>query len=104
MDVVWSLARTYVHTGVAALFAWLVTDLGLKLPAEWPAALEVVLWGLVMAVAVAGLRWLETRRGDGFLATLARRAAAVLTVGLSTKQPAYYPAPTVNRHPVWRDN
>lgn len=38
MDVVWSLARTYVHTGVAALFAWLVTDLGLKLPAEWPAA------------------------------------------------------------------
>jgi hypothetical protein len=103
VDLILSLFRTYVHAAVAGAFTYLVHELGLKLPADWSTSAEVVVWGLVVAAFVAGIRWLETRKGSGPLPSLARTVATVLTAGLSRRQPTYeaagHPGGSTTRRP-----
>jgi hypothetical protein len=89
-----------------ALPAWFVTMLRGGLQAAWGL---VVAWlgkhgldlgisnelvvGLLLAGVITGvlggLRWLETRQGNGVGAKLARGVARVLMFGLSRLQPVY---------------
>lgn len=51
-----------------------------------------VVGSLMAGVVIAGIRWLETRKGDSLLARAARFVGRLLMLGLSGKQPVYAPA------------
>lgn len=58
--------------------------------AEW--LVDTIAGAIMAGVFVAGVRWLETRKGDSLGARVARRVGALLMLGLSGKQPVYAPA------------
>lgn len=103
MDLLYSILRTYVQAGLGAAAVWLASK-GVEVPEAWPEYLSVALVALIGGLAVAGVRWLESRTGTGFWSNLARGVAKVLMIGLS-KQPVYEANPlrSTSRHPVWRD-
>lgn len=82
-----------LRTGAQALVGLIVTYLasrGVDLPLEaqdW--IVQVLLIGGGIAAYTAGVRWLETRQGDGVLAHAARALAHVLMLGTGAKQPVY---------------
>jgi hypothetical protein len=79
--------RTGLQVWWGALVAWLAT-LGITLPPETSQLVENALLATVTALVVAGLRWLETRQGDGW-ESWARRVAGWLMLGMSGSQPTY---------------
>lgn len=82
-----------LRTGAQALWGYIVVQLaGLGItPPEWMQNwfVETVAIGGVIAAVTAGIRWLETRKGDSFGARAARWIAKVVMLGLSAKQPVY---------------
>lgn len=92
--------RAWLYAGLRtfaqALWALLVTFLarkGITLPdvlQGW--FVDVVILSTAIGAATAGIRWLETRKGESFGARLARRIGAILMLGLSAKQPVYAPS------------
>ena len=85
--IVTAAIRTALQSwwGVAA--GWLASH-GIAVSDEQ----STVVIGLLMTVCVglttAAIRWLETRKGDGWQ-RWARRLAAVLMLGMSSQQPTY---------------
>lgn len=82
-----------LRTGAQALWALLAgyaASRGIQLPEVlqgW--FVDVVITASAVGAATAGLRWLETRNGEGAGARLARFVAKILMLGLSAKQPVY---------------
>lgn len=82
-----------LRTGAQALWGLLVAHLatlGVTVPdwvQGWFTETIVVAGGI--ALVTAGIRWLETRKGDSFGARAARWIARVIMLGLSAKQPVY---------------
>ena len=80
-----------IRTGVQSLWGqvavWLAA-IGVNLTDEQSTAATMLLTSLGIALGTAGIRWMETRQGDGWQAW-ARRVAAVLMLGLSSSQPTY---------------
>lgn len=86
--------RTFAQALWTLLVAYLAKR-GIALPEflhGW--FVDVVITATAIGAVTSGIRWLETRKGDSFGARLARRAAAVIMLGLSAKQPVYAPADT----------
>lgn len=84
-----------LRTAVQSLWTWLVgvlPFLALVPDSTVDAILTAVVGAIMAGVVVAGIRWLETRKGDSLGARIARRIGAILMVGLSSKQPVYTPA------------
>jgi hypothetical protein len=82
-----------LRTGAQALWGILVAraaDAGIVLP-DWMQGwfVETLMVGGAIALVTAGIRWLETRKGDSFGARVARWTAKVIMLGLSAKQPIY---------------
>jgi hypothetical protein len=82
-----------LRTGAQALWGILVAraaDAGIVLP-DWMQGwfVETLMVGGAIALVTAGIRWLETRKGDSFGARAARWIARVVMLGLSAKQPVY---------------
>lgn len=79
--------------GAQVLWGLLVVhlaSLGITLP-DWVQGwfVEVVVVTGGITLVTAGIRWLETRKGDSFGARAARWIARVIMLGLSAKQPVY---------------
>lgn len=81
----YAAARTAVQAG----WGWLVAHFAVlgMVPAD--TAINFILTTIVIGGAAALLRWLETRKGDGFWPRAARWIAKVAMLGLSSKQPVY---------------
>lgn len=79
--------RTALQSWWGIVAGWLAS-LGITISDEQ----SIVVLGLLTAVgigmATAGIRWLETREGDGWQ-RYARKAAALLMLGMSGAQPTY---------------
>lgn len=84
-QVVAAALRTAVQSG----WGWLVAQIPLLavLPAD--KAVEFITTFVVIAGITYGLRWLETREGEGFWPSLARKVAQLAMLGLSKTQPVY---------------
>jgi hypothetical protein len=96
--------RTAAQSINGAVVAWLVSR-GIDVPIavqEW--WVQVLFIGGGVGVATAVLRWLETRRGDGIGARLARGLARLLMVGLGGRQPVYVPPAEVPKLRVMSAN
>jgi len=82
-----------LRTGAQALWGLLVAFLakkGITLPDAlqgW--FVDVVILSTVVGAGTAGIRWMETRKGEQWHAKLFRGIARVLMLGLSAKQPTY---------------
>lgn len=90
----YSALRTFAQALWGLLVAYLAKK-GITLPdfmQGW--FVDVVILSTVIGAGTAGIRWLETRKGDSLGARLARRIAAVIMLGLSAKQPVYAPPDT----------
>lgn len=84
-----SVLRTLTQLAVGYAASWLASHgLGLSDDVRGQAATGVTL-ALILGW-VAGVRWLETRRGTGGWARLARGLGRVLMLGIGA-QPAYVP-------------
>jgi len=84
-----------LRTGAQLLVSWLATHVAVfaLLPESVRGWLsEGIVTAVVLVVWVYGVRWLETRTGDGAGARLARVVAAILMLGASAYQPTYAPA------------
>ena len=93
--VLYAAARTAVQAG----WGWLVAHLPFLAFIPNDTAVDWVLTAVVIGGAAAGLRWLETRQGDGLWPRAARWVAKVAMLGLS-RQPVYVKpgeAPAVGR-------
>ncbi len=87
----YGIARTMVQ----AAWGWLVGHFTILSVIPSNMVVDFILSTVVIGAAVAGLRWLETRKGDGFWPRAARWVARVAMLGLSGKQPVYVtPSPT----------
>ena len=92
-----------LRTGAQSLWGILVAQAasrGVTLPdwmQNWFVETLVVAGGI--AAVTAGVRWLETRKGDGLGARSARWVARVIMLGLSGKQPVYT-SPSTDSKPV----
>src|SRR5688572_5201801 len=79
--------RTALQSWWGICAGWLAS-LGITISDEQ----SIVVLGLLTAVgigmATAAIRWLETREGDGWQ-RYARKAAALLMLGMSGSQPTY---------------
>jgi len=78
--------RTGVKALVAFVIAWLATR-GIKVPAD----VEAILITAITMLLSAGIHWLETRKGEGQGAKLARSLAQLFMLGLSGRPPTYPP-------------
>jgi len=82
-----------LRTGAQALWGLLVAFLakkGITLPDAlqgW--FVDVVILSTVIGAGTAGIRWMETRKGEQWHAKLLRGIARILMLGLSAKQPTY---------------
>lgn len=84
-----------VRTGVQFVMAWLVAHVTVfaAVPeAERNAITEWVVTAICVGAWTYGIRWLETRKGDGDWPSAARVAGRLLMLGLG-RQPTYSPAP-----------
>jgi hypothetical protein len=80
-----------LRSGAQLLMSWLVTHVAVfaLLPdGARGAIVEGVVSAVILAVWVYGVRWLETRVGDGPGPTLARMFGRILMLGI-VKQPVY---------------
>ena len=82
--------RTALQVWWGSAVAWLAT-IGVTVPDETSALVEGALLALVIGLVTAGIRWLETRQGDGWQ-VWARKLASVLMLGMSGAQPTYQSA------------
>ena len=82
------LWRHLAHTVVGAIAAGLVSRYGLDLDPDLRNAAEAALFGLGVGAYGFAQHWLETRRGDGWAARLARGLARLLVLG-APAQPVY---------------
>lgn len=80
--------RSFVQALIAGAVAWLAS-LGVTLPDGTAAAVEIALTAVIFGAVVAGLRWLESVRGDQPWQRWARRIGAMLMLGTSALQPQY---------------
>jgi len=89
----WLLAA--LRTGIQSGWGWLAAHVSIlaMLPANvvTNAIVEFVATVVIIGGATAALRWLETRKGDGWFSIAARGLAKVLMLGLSRRQPVYAP-------------
>lgn len=83
----WLLAAA--RTGLQSAWGWLAAHVSILALVPEGAAVELILTVVVIGGVTAGLRWLETRKGDGFWPRVARWLAGVLMLGLSSQQPVY---------------
>jgi hypothetical protein len=87
--------RTALQSWWGIVAGWLAS-LGITVSEEQ----SVLVLGLLTAVGIglvtAGIRWLETRQGDGWQ-VWARRLASWLMLGMSGSQPTYNGATTAKR-------
>lgn len=92
--ILYGAFRSAIHAAWALLVSLLATH-GLVLSAAqssaWEAALLVGIMGIITTVVI---KFLESRKGDGLVATLARGLARLLMFGLTGRQPVYVPAGT----------
>lgn len=90
-NFVTSILRTLAQVVVGYLVTWAAAR-GLDIPQQvrdW--VLGAIVAGGILAWT-ALVRWLETRKGTGTLATACRKLAAVLMLGLGGAKPVYVPA------------
>lgn len=86
-----SILRTLAQVLVGYLITWFAAR-GLDVPdqvRDW-ALTAIVAGGILIWTAL--IRWLETRKGAGAVATACRRLAAILMLGLA--RPVYVPSGT----------
>lgn len=94
-----------LRTGAQALWGWLViqaASAGVTLP-DWAQNwfVETIIVAGGIGLVTAALRWLETRKGDGWGARVARWVARAAMLGLSARQPVYVlPAPQASPQTV----
>lgn len=90
LAVAWAGLRSFIQGLWAGVVTWL-TSLGIVLTESQTAAVEIALGALVFGAVVAGIRFLETVRGDAPWQRAARKVGAVLMLGTSRLQPTYGP-------------
>lgn len=90
-NFVTSVLRTLAQVAVGYIVTWAAAR-GLDIPQQvrdWVLA-AIVAGGILLWTAA--IRFLETRKGTGAVATACRRLAAILMLGLGGAKPVYVPA------------
>jgi cobalamin biosynthesis protein CobD/CbiB len=85
--IVFAAIRTAVQSWWGIAVGWLASH-GITVSEEQSAIVHGLLVTVCIGLSTAGLRWMETRQGDGWQA-VARRVASVLMLGMSGQQPTY---------------
>lgn len=93
VGIAFAFLRSLVQGWWAGVVTWLAS-LGVTLTAEQTAAVEIAIGALIFGAVVAGIRWLETVKGDKPWQRWARRIGGLLMLGTSKLQPNYQPAST----------